>query len=253
MRARSCLTASRRRSSTARWFFCDSMSMKSMTIRPPTSRSRIWRAISSAASRLVLSAVVSMSVPRVLRAELMSIETSASVWSITMRAARGQRHLVAVGGLDLALDLVPREQRHVVVVELEPAQVVRHEALHVLARFLEHLRLVDQDLADVVGEVVAQRPQDRGAFPVDQERRGTAVGGGLDRIPDVDQVVEVPLQLLGGAADARPCGRWRPCRRGSAASPWPRAAARGRRPRSGARRRPRAGCSASAPGTGPPG
>ena len=79
MRARSILTESRSRSSTARWFFADSISMKSMTIRPPRSRIRNWRAISSAASRFVLVAVVSMSLPRVARAELMSIETSASV------------------------------------------------------------------------------------------------------------------------------------------------------------------------------
>jgi hypothetical protein len=64
---------------TARWFFDSSMSMKSMTIRPPMSRMRSCREISSAASRLVLVAVVSMSPPRVARAELMSIETSASV------------------------------------------------------------------------------------------------------------------------------------------------------------------------------
>ena len=51
-------------------------------------------------------------------------------------------------------------------------------------------------------EVVAQRPQDRRALAVDQERRGAAVGRLLDRVPDVDEVVEVPLQLLGGAADA---------------------------------------------------
>ena len=79
MRARSIFMASRSRSSTARWFFDSSMSMKSMTIRPPMSRMRSWRAISSAASRLVLVAVVSMSEPRVARAELMSIDTSASV------------------------------------------------------------------------------------------------------------------------------------------------------------------------------
>jgi len=79
MRARSIFMASRRRSSTSRWFFGDSMSMKSMTISPPMSRMRSCRAISSAASRLVLVAVVSMSEPRVARAELMSIDTSASV------------------------------------------------------------------------------------------------------------------------------------------------------------------------------
>jgi len=55
------------------------MSMKSMTMRPPISRSRSWRAISSAASRLVLNAVASMSEPRVERAELMSMEPSVSV------------------------------------------------------------------------------------------------------------------------------------------------------------------------------
>ena len=82
-RARSSWSASRMRVSTARWFFGATMSMKSITSRPPTSRNRNWRAISSAASRLVLSAVSSISAPFVARAELMSIETRASVGSIT--------------------------------------------------------------------------------------------------------------------------------------------------------------------------
>ena len=55
-----------------------------ITIRPPRSRSRSWRAISLAASRFVFKAVVSMSPLLVARAELISIETSASVWSIAM-------------------------------------------------------------------------------------------------------------------------------------------------------------------------
>jgi hypothetical protein len=38
-RARSYFSASRRRFSTSRWFFAFSMSMKSMTMRPPRSRS----------------------------------------------------------------------------------------------------------------------------------------------------------------------------------------------------------------------
>jgi hypothetical protein len=49
------------------------MSMKSITTRPPRSRRRNWRATSSAASRLVLNAVSSMSPPLVARAELTSI------------------------------------------------------------------------------------------------------------------------------------------------------------------------------------
>ena len=149
--------------------------MKSMTIRPPTSRNRSWRAISSAASRLVLQAVVSMS--RAARAaRRVDVDRDQRLGVVDHDAAAGgQRDLVRVRRLDLALDLVAREERHVVVVELELAQVARHEALHVLLRFVEHLLLVDQDLADVVGEVVAQRAQDRLAFLVDQERRGAAL------------------------------------------------------------------------------
>ena len=57
------------------------------------SRIRNCRAISSAASKLVWSAVCSMSEPRVARAELMSIETSASVWSMTIEPPEGSRTL----------------------------------------------------------------------------------------------------------------------------------------------------------------
>ena len=89
-RARSERSASRRRVSTSRRFFDSSMSMKSTTIRPPRSRRRIWRAISSAASRLVRVAVSSMSEPRVDRAELTSTETSASVWSMTIAPPDGR-------------------------------------------------------------------------------------------------------------------------------------------------------------------
>jgi hypothetical protein len=72
------------RFSTARLFFVSSMSMKSITIRPARSRRRIWRQASEAASRLVLSAVVSTLRSRVALPELTSIATSASAWLITM-------------------------------------------------------------------------------------------------------------------------------------------------------------------------
>ncbi|CSA42015.1 Uncharacterised protein [Vibrio cholerae] len=65
--------------------------MKSITTRPPRSRRRNWRAISSAASRLVLRAVSSISPPLVARAELMSMEVKASVGSITIEPPEGRR------------------------------------------------------------------------------------------------------------------------------------------------------------------
>ena len=59
-------------------------------------------------------------------------------------------------------------------------------------RFLIDRRVVDQDLADVVREVVAQRAHDRVAFLVDQERRRARDDDLLDGFPDAQQVVEVP-------------------------------------------------------------
>ena len=88
-RARSASRHSRIRSSTARWFFAGVMSIKSITIKPPMSRKRSWRAISSAASRLVCRAVSSMSLPLVARAELISMDTRASVGSMTNAPPEG--------------------------------------------------------------------------------------------------------------------------------------------------------------------
>ena len=89
-------------------------------------------------------------------------------------AARRQFDRVGERRLDLALDLVAREERHRVVVPVELAQVLRHRPFDELAGFLVGLVVVDQDLADVVGEVVAQRAQDGRAVLEDQEGRRAA-------------------------------------------------------------------------------
>ena len=91
MRARSPLTASFIRFSTSRWCLLIDISIKSITTKPPKSRKRNWRAISSAASRLVLNAVSSISLPLVARAELISIDVNASVGSITIEPPEGKR------------------------------------------------------------------------------------------------------------------------------------------------------------------
>jgi hypothetical protein len=65
-----------------------------------------------------------------------------------------------------------------------------------------HLRRVDEDLADVGAHVVAQGADDQARFLVDQEGAGLAQGGVGDRLPDLQQVIQVPLQLGGVAADA---------------------------------------------------
>ena len=118
-------------------------------------------------------------------------------------AAGGQLHLVSVSRLDLALDLEAGEERDVVGVHLQPPLCVRgHETLHVLLRLLEGGLVVDQHLADVVREVVAHGAGDGIALAEDQERGRAVFRRGFDLLPLRLQVIEVPLQLLDGAADA---------------------------------------------------
>ena len=96
------------------------------------------------------------------------------------------------------------EERHVVRVHPDlPHAFGRLEALHVFERALMCAGLVDQHFADVIRQVVAERPGHRVAFLVDQERRGPLAGRRDNRVPVGAQVVEVPLQFLGTAADAR--------------------------------------------------
>ena len=110
---------------------------------------------------------------------------------------------MAVGAFDLVLDLVAREQRHVVLVELQLPQVLRrHETLHVLAAALEGRRIVQQYFAHVVRQVIAQCAGDRVTFLIDEEGALAVLRGGRDGIPVGTHVVEVPLEFLGGATDA---------------------------------------------------
>jgi hypothetical protein len=68
--------------------------------------------------------------------------------------------------------------------------------------FLECAVVIDQDLADVVGQVVAQRARHRIAFLVHQERCTTAFGRLGNGVPLRLEVFQIPLQLFGRATDA---------------------------------------------------
>ena len=117
-------------------------------------------------------------------------------------AARGQGDLVRVRRFNLAFDLIAREQGHRIGVELELAlRIRRHEALHVFLRFLEGLRLVNQTLADIIGEVVAQAAGHRIAFLENQERRGPAVIREDNGVPRSFEIVQIPLQFFRRSPD----------------------------------------------------
>ena len=173
-----------------------------MTIRPARSRSRSWRATSSDASTLVLSAVSSMWCSRVERPELTSIATSASVWLMHDVAAGAQLHGRREHRVELALDAVAREDRLRVLVELHVLRMARHEHAHEFLGVLVAVLAGDDDLVDVLGVEVADRALGERAFLVDQRRRGRFQRQVADLLPDPQQVFEVALDLGLGAGGA---------------------------------------------------
>src|SRR6185437_8049353 len=118
------------------------------------------------------------------------------------RATGGQGHLARVRGLDLVLALEAREERHVILVELHARHVRRHHMTHELLRLLLDCFGVDQDLADIRMEVIADRANHQARLLVDEVGAGLQFRGVLDRAPELHQVVEIPLQLFGGSADS---------------------------------------------------
>ena len=98
--------------------------------------------------------------------------------------------------LNLAFDLVARKQGYRILIALELFEVVRHDLLDELAGFLIGLFVVDQDLADVSRQVVAQGAYDRVAFAVNQEWRFALQDDVQNCRPDRQQVFEVPGEFF---------------------------------------------------------
>ena len=70
-------------------------------------------------------------------------------------AARRQLHGAGVGRFDLVFDLEAAEQRCVVAVALHAVRKLRHDVAHELLSLVIDVIGVDQDVADVVVEVIA--------------------------------------------------------------------------------------------------
>ncbi|CUI79887.1 Uncharacterised protein [Achromobacter xylosoxidans] len=121
-------------------------------------------------------------------------------------AARGQLHRARVGRFDLVFDLEAREQRDVVAVALHALDVVRHHHAHERGGLVGDLVRVDQDLADLGREVIADGADDQAGFQVDQDGRGVVARGAVDGGPELQQVRQVPLQFFDVAADAGGAG-----------------------------------------------
>ena len=122
------------------------------------------------------------------------------------RAAAGQLYGACIGRFDLVLDLETREQRGIVAVAFDPGRMLWHHVRHELLGLVVHVVGVDQDVADVMVEVVPDGAYHQAGFLVDEEGAFATFGGAVNRRPELEQVVQVPLQLRRAAADASGAG-----------------------------------------------
>ena len=119
-------------------------------------------------------------------------------------AAGRQLHGTCVGRLNLVFDLEAAEQRRIIAVALYARSVLRHDVGHELLGLLVNFIGVDQDVADVIVEIVADGADHQARFLVNQEGTLACLGGAVNGGPQLQQVVQVPLQLRRCAANA--CG-----------------------------------------------
>ncbi|MNV00613.1 hypothetical protein D3C71_907830 [compost metagenome] len=121
------------------------------------------------------------------------------------RTARRQAHFTLEGGFDLRFNLIVAEQRDFTGVQFNFAGEIRTtQRCDVLASQLKHFRVINQDLADVLAQVVTERTYNDVTFLVDQEWRRAVFCCFLDGFPVLQTETQVPLQRFGRFANA--CG-----------------------------------------------
>ena len=118
------------------------------------------------------------------------------------RAPAGQRHDAGVGAFDLVLDLETRKQRRVVAITFDLVHMLGHHVVHELVRLLVNIVGIDQDVTDFGVEIVAQRTHHQIAFLINQESAFARLGRAVNGLPQLEQIVQVPLQLRRVAANA---------------------------------------------------
>ena len=210
-----CLVRSRprhstRRRSTRSRLLSSTMSMKSTTMMPPMSRSRSWRTISSAASRLLRVTVCSRLPPCPVNLPGIDVDDRHRLGPIDHeRTARRQVHLAVERLQELLVDPVLGE--HVAGADpvLQPVGEVRCDATDVGAERRPRGITGDHQRVDVLIEDVPDDLDGQIRLAVEQRRRACGLGGSGDVGPLAGQARDVLLQGLLGSAFRRRSARSR--------------------------------------------
>ena len=98
-------------------------------------------------------------------------------------ATGGQGDETRVSRLDLVFDLKARKERGIFPVAFDAVDLTGHDMGHELARLLIDVVGVDQNLADIRSEVVADRSNDQAGFLINQVRAITRFAGFFNGSP----------------------------------------------------------------------
>ena len=98
--------------------------------------------------------------------------------------------------LDLAFNLVAIEERHWIFVAFELVLILRHDLLNEGKSFVVGCVGINEYFADVVAQVVADRANNNVTFLQQECRCFTLLSGAGNRIPKVDQVIQVGLKFF---------------------------------------------------------
>ena len=97
------------------------------------------------------------------------------------------------------------EQRDLTGVQFDFAgEIGTTQRGNVLASQLKHFRVINQNFANILTQIVAEGTHDNVTFLVDQERSRAAFSGFLNRFPVLQTEAQVPLQRFGRFTHA--CG-----------------------------------------------
>ena len=80
---------------------------------------------------------------------------------------------------------------------------MRHHLLHKAKGFFVGGIGINQHFTDVLAQVIADGANDDVAFLQQQARSRAFIGGALNSVPQVNQIVKVSLQFFGAATNAR--------------------------------------------------